>query len=92
MKEELKNPYVADDIFLPTQSPHNIEDTTQYLNNATPYINMRIPKMEETTQKESNKETKQTQHLETTKPYRRIVRTTGPNWYQVVIDIDVFSN
>jgi len=48
--------------------------------------------MEETTQKESNKETKQTQHLETTKPYRRVVRTTGPNWYQVVIDIDVFSN
>jgi tRNA (guanine37-N1)-methyltransferase len=25
-------------------------------------------------------------------PFGRVVRTTGPNWYQVVIDIDVFPN
>ena len=25
-------------------------------------------------------------------PFGRVARTTGPNWYQVVIDIEVFPN
>jgi len=50
-------------------------------------INQSKPHGETTKQEQIQTQDKRIQ--ETTKPYRRVVRPTGPNWYQVVLDVKI---